>query len=229
MPEGSIETGAIMKKKYLAVMIAAIMIFNLTGCGSSESSTGGNTATSQSDVSSQEEGTVSNSDSTAIPMQTTGNPAAFHLNNPEGVLDPSDGSSWVKIATIWDEELTVYSADSFAQNSVAIAVTFDVTGLDKKSQKCYWNYQVLDADGKEIQCWDDSYKTDEITITEDGTYQMVYDYSKVTDDGVLTGLQSLQLVFPKMSESTTTVVTLTDAVCIMDKSEIGDIYQSGKK
>lgn len=159
-------------------------------------------------------------------MQTTGNSAATVLSGKD-IIDPETMISWVKVATIWDPELTIYSADSFAQGSKAIAVTFEVSDMDLDSMKCYWNYMVFDSEDTEISCWDENYKTDDIVIEEDGKYQMVFDYSKV-EGGDVAGLKSLQLVFPEMKEDTKTTVTLLDAKCIMDESEIGTIYQSGK-
>ena len=42
-------------------------------------------------------------------MKRTSNSNLIPLNNAEGIYDEKKGSSWVKIATIWDPELTFYS------------------------------------------------------------------------------------------------------------------------
>ena len=217
-----------MRRKILIGILVAVMAMSMMGCSSNE---GKDTiGTDKQDVASdnKQDETEEEEKTTAVSMRTTGNPAEIELNNSEGILDPKKGSSWVKIATIWDENLTIYDADSFEADSVALAVTFDVSGLDKEMQKCYWNYQVLDKEGNEVMCWDESYKTDDIEITEDGTYQMVYDYKEVTDDGIIHGLESLQLVFPEIEKTTTTKVTVKEAVCITDADEIGTVYKSGK-
>lgn len=215
-----------MRKKYFAVL--CILALSLSACGSAGDSTPSeNSVTDTTDSSSEAASSeTAENASTAISMQTTGNSAATVLSGKD-IIDPETMISWVKVATIWDPELTIYSADSFAQGSKAIAVTFEVSDMDLDSMKCYWNYMVFDSEDTEISCWDENYKTDDIVIEEDGKYQMVFDYSKV-EGGDVAGLKSLQLVFPEMKEDTKTTVTLLDAKCIMDESEIGTIYQSGK-
>ena len=54
------------------------------------------------------------------------------------------------------------------------------------------------------------------------------EHKEVTDDGIIHGLESLQLVFPEIEKTTTTKVTVKEAVCITDADEIGTVYKSGK-
>lgn len=208
-----------MRKKLQILTMAVVLALGLTACGTKKTADNGNSGTEVSKAPAGEE-------STAQEMTKTGNPRVFQLNG-EHVLEKAEGTSWVKIATIWDPELTTYDAESFVAGSKAVVADFTVTGLDVDSTKCYWNYMVVDSAGQEVECWDDTYKTDEITITEDGTYRMVFDYSKV-QGGDVAGLKSLQLVFTDMTENTAAKVEVKNALCVTDEKELGSIYTSGK-
>lgn len=214
-----------MRKKLCAMGFVTLLGFSvLTGCGNSKSEDASSTTTQEkSDEKSSEEDVKSS----AVAMTRTSNPTMFVLNNAEGVFDEKKESSWVKIATIWDPELTPYDAESFTQGSKAIAATFDVSGLDISDMTCYWNYMVADSAGAEYECWDTSYTTDDLKITEDGKYQMVFDFSKLETADVAE-IKSLQIVFPGTSQATTMKVDVKDAVCITDESEIGTVYKTGK-
>lgn len=86
---------------------------------------------------------------------------------------------------------------------------------------------VGDSKGNEIECWDTTYKTDDLKIEGDGKYQMVFDFSKVEGQDVAE-IKSLQIAFPNMKSDTTTTVKVLDAVCITDEKEIGTVYKTGK-
>lgn len=214
-----------MRKKLYVMGLVTVLGFSvLTGCSNGKSA---DTSSGSSQEQSSEADDEKKVDSTAVALTRTANPTTFDLNNAEGVYDETKGSSWVKIATIWDPELTPYDAESYTQGSKAIAATFQVSGLDISDMTCYWNYMVADSAGTEYECWDDKYTTDDIKLTEDGTYQMVFDFSKLETADVAE-IKSLQLVFPGTSTATTMKVEVKDAVCITDESEIGTVYKTGK-
>lgn len=207
-----------MRKKLVTLMlVAALGVSCLGGCGSDD--------TKKDSFSEATEEPSSEAKTTAVSLIRTANSDTVPLNGKDIYME-KDTFSYVKIATIWDPELTLYDAETFVQDSKAIAVTFEVSNMDVEPLTCYWNYMVVDSDENEIACWDTKYQTDDIEITGDGTYQIVFDYSKV-EGGVVAGLKSLQLVFPTKKADTTIQVKVTDAVCIMDEAELGAVYKTG--
>lgn len=207
------------KKLFVLMLAAALSVGCLSGCGSDKAEKKDSSGAATSETQKEEKVETS-----AVSLSRTNNLNTVSLNG-EDVYMEDDTFSYVKIATIWDPELTLYDAESFVKDSKAIAVTFEVSGMDVDPLTCYWNYQILDSGNKEIACWDTKYKTDDIQITGDGTYQIVFDYSKVEGQDVA-GLQSLQLVFPTKKADTTMKVKVTDAVCITDEAELGTVYKT---
>lgn len=163
-----------MKRKNVLVLGMTIVLIGamLSGCGknSDKKECVCDIRTVAAKKSSQ------NENSSAVAMKRTSNSNLIPLNNAEGIYDEKKGSSWVKIATIWDPELTLYDTESYVKDTKAIAVTFDVTGLDIKDMKCYWNYMIADSQGNEISCWDTNYKTDDVKIekTEHTKWYLMY-------------------------------------------------------
>lgn len=190
----------------------------ISGCGQEEK--GDKAAITENDAKEEE------NKSSAAAMIRSGNPDTVKLNAQDVYMEDTS-ISWVKIATIWDPELILYDASSFVQGSKAVAVTFTVSDMDVEPTTCYWNYMVVDSQGNEISCWDTSYQTDDVEITGDGKYQMVFDCSKV-EGGEVAELKSLQLVFPGMKADTTTKVKVSEAVCVTDENELGTIFKTGK-
>lgn len=210
-----------MRRKFVAMVLAVSVVAGcVSGCGNS-----GEEASKTETGSTQQETAEETKETTAVSLVRSANPDTVSLN-AEHVYEEKTGISWVKIATIWDPELILFTPESFSKGSKAIAVTFEVSNMDVDPTTCYWNYMIKDSSGKEISCWDTSYKTEDVEITGDGKYQMVFDYSKV-EGGDVAELQSLQLVFPGMNPETTTQVTVTEAVCIMDEAEMGTVYKTG--
>lgn len=206
-----------MRKKLLSVMLITVMsIACLSGCSGSNNDASDKTTTETAEKKVE---------TSAVAFERTVNPDTFPLNG-EDVYMEDDGCSYVKIATIWDETLTIYDAETFTKDSKAIAITFEVSDYDLEPTTCYWNYMIADSKGNEISCWDTNYQTDDIEIKGDGTYQMVYDYSKVEGQDVAE-IKSLQIVFPNSKPDTATKVKVTEAVCITDEAEIGKVYKTG--
>lgn len=210
-----------MRKRILAaVLVLTVSAGCIVGCGNAQKNDTSKQTNSESTSESSEK-----KETSAVSLLRTGNSDTVDLNKKD-VIDPETLISWVKIATIWDPELTLYDASSFVQGSKAIAVTFEVSDMDVESMTCYWNYMVADAEGTEISCWDTNYQTDDVEISGDGKYQMVFDYSKV-EGGDVSEIKSLQIVFPGMKTDTKMKVKVTEAVCITDEEEIGAVYQTG--
>lgn len=207
-----------MRKKLVTLLlVTALGVSCLSGCGSKDTDKQDTSAEASAEPTEEVK-------TTAVALTRTANLNTVSLNG-EDVYMEDDTFSYVKIATIWDPQLTLYDAESFVKDSKAIAVTFEVSNMDVDPLTCYWNYMVVDSSGKEISCWDTKYKTDDIQITGDGKYQIVFDYSKVEGQEVA-GLKSLQLVFPTKKADTTMKVKVTDAVCVTDEAELGTVYQT---
>ena len=163
-----------MRKRTLAVLLTlALSASCLGGCGSSEKDDETKVAVNSEESDGKEESKTS-----AVSMIRTANSDTISLNAQDVYMEDTS-ISWVKIATIWDPELILYDATSFVQGSKAVAVTFEVSGMDVDPTTCYWNYMIADSEGNEISCWDTSYKTDDVEISGDGKYQMVFECSKV--------------------------------------------------
>lgn len=210
-----------MRKRTLAVLLTlAVSVSCFSGCGSEKGDETKKAAT-ESGAKEEEE-----RKSSAVSMLRTGNPDTVSLNAQDVYMEDTS-ISWVKIATIWDPELILYDATSFVQGTKAVAVSFEVSDMDVEPTTCYWNYMIVDSQGNEISCWDTSYQTDDVEIAGDGSYQMVFDCSKV-EGGEVAELRSLQLVFPGMKADTTTKVKVVEAVCVTDEAELGTVYKTGK-
>ncbi len=208
-----------MRKRLVTlVLVAALGVSSLSGCGSADTDKQ-DSSSKAATGSSDEAESSSEAKTTAVSLIRSGNPDTVPLNGDDIYME-EDTFSYVKIATIWDPELTLYNAETFVQDSKAIAVTFEVSNMDVDPLTCYWNYMVVDADENEIACWDTKYETDDIEIMGDGTYQIVFDCSKV-EGGAVAGIKLLQLVFPTKKADTTMQVKVTDAVCITDEAELG--------
>ena len=216
-----------MKKKLLSLLLCLTLAAAITGCKENEtsSSTSSKTETTTEATTEPEESAEPEVISTAVDMSRAGNPGRVSLN-AEGILDSKTNLSWVKITTIWDPDLILYNPEDYVADSKGVVTTFSISGLDVESTKCYWNYMVVDSKGTEINCWDETYLTDDLEITADGTYQMVFDYSKV-NNGDVAGINSLQLVFTNMSDSTAAKFETKSAKYIVDAEEIGSIYTTG--
>lgn len=208
-----------MRKRVVAAwMVLCLTAGCFSGCGKETKEETKPVVTADSEEKENKSGAVS--------MSRTGNSDTVNLN-AENVYMKDTSISWVKIATIWDPELILYDASSFVQDSKAVVVTFEVSDMDVEPTTCYWNYMILDSEGNEISCWDTSYRTDDVEITGDGKYQMVFDCSKV-EGGEVAEIKSLQLVFPEMKADTTTKVKVLEAVCITEETELGTTYQTGR-
>lgn len=153
-----------------------------------------------------------------------GNPKKINLVDiVEGSGD--DWKAWIKISTAFDPTLSVYSTDSFPSETKAVVITFSVSNMDCEQQDMYWCYQLATADGS-VSLWNDTSAADKLTVTGDGKYQFVFDATKALG-GAITGVESLQIVFPGLTETTTTVVELESAIALTDEADIS-LYESKK-
>lgn len=177
---------------------------------------------SSTEESSAEE-TVAEGAVSAYPLRESGNLKSIELY--EIAEEGTDTfNAWLKVATQFDPELTVYAADSLQQNTKALAVTFEVSNLDRDEVTLYWCYQLI-VDGGTISVWDQSSPADTLNITEDGTYTMVFNVEQAAG-GTLDSIESLQIVFP-CDELTDTVVTFDKAQGITDEADL-EYFTTGK-
>ena len=202
--------------KLFCLIVAAVLL--LTACGTN----GGAETTAPVQTTAPEE-TVKTAAS-AVKLLEQGNPKKIPLMD---IVEESseDWKAWIKVSTAFDPELSVYSSDMVPANTQAIVVTFKVSNMDCGQQTMYWCYQLIGENGT-VSVWNDTSPTDQLTVTGDGTYQFVFDATKALGGAIVT-VESLQMVFPGLTETTTTTVELLEAKAITDASDIG-LFTSGK-
>lgn len=211
-----------MKKRKLALVLALGLA--LTGCGnasdsSSDSQSQDQNLQSEQDISQEEVEETPASASTLLPQ---GNSTSVYLS--EIAEDNPDGyNAWLKISTQFDPDLSMYSYDSAPADSVALIVDFSVSGYDLGSSTLYWGYQLISG-GDTYSVWDGSSPADTLTITQDGSYRMVFDAATALG-GTIETIESFQLVFP-CSEDTDTKVTIKQVTAITDSADL-QYYTTG--
>jgi hypothetical protein len=165
----------------------------------------------------------------ATSMQKQGNPTSFNLNT---IAENKDNRLWIKVSTQYDPELSMFDYTSMPEGTKAIAVTFDISDFDQEASLMYWCYQLKGGDysDKSLSVWDNTSPTDQLTITSDGRYVLVFDAKKALN-GELTLIESLQMVFEcKDLDATSTTATgfsCVDVECITDENELAN-YVTGK-
>ena len=202
-----------MKKRLL--LLCTILTLSLAGCGNSADT-------------SAESSPVATEAPTAPPAPGT---ALLKMGNPASIMladiaeETGDAANaWVKVATAFDPELTIYDVTSMPADTIGIAVTFQVSDFDLGEATLYWCYQLKTADGT-VSVWDTSSPTDTITITEDGKYRLVFDANPALG-GPIAQIESFQMVFP-CTTTTATEVELKSAVCCTTVDELA-AYTTGK-
>ncbi|MBQ8821365.1 MAG: hypothetical protein IJZ82_01865 [Lachnospiraceae bacterium] len=209
-----------MKKRLL--LLCTILALTLSGCGAPSEPASENTP-AESVPAATEAPTPS-----PTPMPGT---AMFKMGNPASILladiaeESGDAANaWIKVATAFDPELTVYDVTSMPANTIGIAVTFEVEDFDLGEATLYWCYQLKTADGT-VSVWDTSSPTDTLTITEDGKYCLVFDANAALG-APIAQIESFQMVFP-CTTTTATEVELKSAVCCTTPEEL-TAYTTGK-
>lgn len=208
-------------KKALGILLISALF--LTACGGEKQSgaTEPEIKTESAVSDGKEEAPAAAS---AVALCKQGNPTTISLAD---IAEESkeDYKAWIKVSTAFDPELSVYSADLIPENTQAIVVQFQVSNMDCGEQDMYWCYQLITADGT-VSLWDDTSAADKLHITGDGTYQFVFDAGKALGMPIVT-VESLQMVFPGLTETTQTTVELLDAKAITDAGEVS-LFTSGK-
>lgn len=160
----------------------------------------------------------------AVSMVKQGNPTKIYLAEiAEGKGD--DCKAWIKVSTAFDPTLSVYSYDVIPENTEGFVVNFKVKDMDCGEQTMYWCYQFKTASGT-VSLWNDTSAADKLTITGDGSYQFVFDAIKAIGEPILQ-VESFQMVFPGISEETTTIVELTGAYAVTDAADLAS-FATGK-
>ncbi len=218
-------------KKVLCTMLLSTLI--LAACGSEEAVEG---SANKSEVESEstvavieESGEVVTEEASvqaasAVKLWEQGNPTTITLSD---IVEESsdDWKAWIKVSTAFDPTLSVYSADLIPQSTQAVVVTFKVSDLDCGTQNMYWCYQLITGDGT-VSLWNDTSTADQLTIDGDGTYQFVFDANKALG-APIDKVESLQIVLPGLTETTTTKVEFLGAKAITDANDVS-LFVTGK-
>ncbi len=200
----------------MAAVMTAALLFSACSNGESNGGTGGTVGESVS-ADAKESGTDSTSKANSMILQ--GNPTTINLAE---IAEESEDTynAWIKISTIYDPELSMYSSDSVPEGATGIVVDFTVSGMDVDEATLYWCYELVSG-GETLSVWDDTSPADKLTINGDGSYRMVFDAEKALG-GTIDSICSLQIVFPGISETTTTSVTVDSAGYVDSSMNISD-------
>ncbi len=157
-------------------------------------------------------------------MVEQGNPLSVKLSD---IAEESGDTfnAWIKISTAFDPELSMYQSDMIPEGTKGIVVDFTVEGMDIDGTVMYWCYQITSG-GESISLWDDTSGADKLTVDGNGSYRAVFDAQKALG-GDIDKIESLQLVFPGISETTSTVVTVDYAGYIDGSMDLSD-FVTGK-
>lgn len=181
----------------ISIAVLALVLFSNTACSNGE-------------ASPEPDAPVT----TAVSMIAQGNPTTINLAD----IVEKDMNAWVKISTQFDPELSMYSYDTLAADTCAIAVDLTVSNFDCGESTLYWCYQLKSGENT-VAVWDNTSPTDTLTITEDGRYMLVFDVQAALG-GTLDTIESLQVVFPCASETTSTVLTVNSVKCVTNADEL---------
>ncbi len=195
-----------LRKLFCIMMVAACF---LTGCNNGESA--------GTEASSSEKTSENQTQSVGKKLLEQGNPTSINLADIVEEGD-TDWKAWIKVSTAFDPTLSVYWADNFPAETQAVVVTFTVSNMDCDSQDMYWCYQLITG-GETVSLWNDSSDADKLTISGDGKYQFVFDATKAIG-GPIETVESLQMVFPGLTDVTTTVVEFESAVALTNADDI---------
>lgn len=219
-----------MKMKKLVCMLGLTMMF-FAACGAK--GTGKDTKVTPEPTATSAPTPEPTATSTPTPtpgpvsarsLKEQGNPTKIYLADiVEGKGD--DWKAWIKVSTAFDPKLSVYSYDLIPENTEGFVVNFKVKDMDCGEQTMYWCYQFKTASGT-VSLWNNTSAADQLTITGDGTYQFVFDAIKAVGEPILQ-VESLQMVFPGLTEKTTTIVELTGAKAVTDATDLA-FFSTGK-
>ena len=200
----------------MAAVMTAALLFSACSNGESNGETSGPAGESVS-ADAKEIGADSTSKANSMILQ--GNPTTINLAE---IAEESEDTynAWIKISTIYDPELSMYSSDSVPEGATGIVVDFTVSGMDVDEATLYWCYELVSG-GETLSVWDDTSPADKLTINGDGSYRMVFDAEKALG-GTIDSICSLQIVFPGISETTTTSVTVDSAGYVDSSMNISD-------
>lgn len=220
-----------MKARKLLCMLCFAM-FTFAACGSKDDVKNQATVTPEATATPTPEPTATSTPTpsptpqaaSARSLKEQGNPTKIYLADiVEGKGD--DWKAWIKVSTAFDPTLSVYSYDLIPENTEGFVVNFKVKDMDCSEQTMYWCYQFKTASGT-VSLWDDTSAADQLTITGDGTYQFVFDAIKAIGEPILQ-VESLQIVFPGLTENTTTIVELTGAKAVTNAADLA-FFTTGK-
>lgn len=221
-----------MKVKKCLVLLCLAMVM-LAACGSKDAAddvqnqatvTPEPTATQEPTATSTPTPSPTPQAASAVSLKKQGNPTKIYLAEiAEGKGD--DCKAWIKVSTAFDPTLSVYSCDLIPENTEGFVVNFKVKDMDCGEQTMYWCYQFKTASGT-VSLWNDTSAADKLTITGDGTYQFVFDAIKAIGEPIVQ-VESFQMVFPGLSEDTTTIIELTGAQAVTDAADLA-FFTTGK-
>lgn len=220
-----------MMRKTALLMAAILTVFAFTACGTknSDSKTDGSqipeAATGETISEGVEDGNAGKDElPKANKMMEQGNPLTVKLSDI-AEAGGDDFKAWIKISTAFDPELSMYQSDMIPEKTAGIVVDFTVDGMDIDKTEMYWCYQITSG-GESISLWDNTSAADKLTVDGDGSYRLVFDAGKALG-GTIDLVESLQMVFPGISETTSTTVTVDYAGHIDQSMDMAD-FVTGK-
>ena len=216
------------KKTALTLASCLLLTAALSACGQNadpETTAADETAeaATNEDTSATQE-TAAPQPAAVTSLKEQGNPTTIALSDIAESSSDGDFKAWIKVSTQYDPNLSVYSYDLIPSDAEGIIVTFTVSDMDTDEATLYWCYQLETADST-VSVWDTSSPADTLTITGDGTYTMVFN-ARTALGAPISVVDSLQIVFPGLTETTTTTFSFDGAWATTDESDLS-LYTTG--
>lgn len=215
-----------MKKlQLLGIFLLTATLF--TACASND--TASSDATLESVVEESVEATptpepVEEKPASAKNMIMQGNPSTIYFAD---IAEASGDTfnAWIKVSTQFDPELSVYSYDTMPAGTTAIIVDFTINDPEIEDATVYWAYSLKTA-SESFSVWDGTSPADTLTLEGSGTYRLVFDAEKALGAPIET-IESFQFVVPCLTDTCDTSITLKNATCITDASDL-QYFETGK-
>ena len=203
-----------MKRKICIVAAVMTMVVMCSAC-----SNGKKDADTTSEPTKAVESTSEYQAPTPRAMISQGNPLSINLAEISE-LNNEAYNAWIKISTMYDPLLSMYCSDLVPAGTTGIVVDFTVSDMDVEEATLYWCYQITTGENT-ISVWDNSSPADKLTIKGDGSYRMVFDAEKALG-GPIDAIGSLQIVFPGITDTSTTKFTVTAAGYLDSSMNVAD-------
>ncbi len=207
-----------MKKKNVLALFLLTAVIGMTACGKDNKKQAADPAPAPVTENPNSEETSEPAAPTPVSakkMFDQGNPTTVTLG--EFAESTTEGfKTWIKVSTQFDPAQSMYDSSSLPAGAKGIIADFTVEGLEAATT-IYWNYMLVSGEDT-ISVWDTSSTADTLTITEDGSYRLVFNAETVLG-GPIDEINSLQFVVPCSGEDCTTKITVTKLTAITDSAD----------